>query len=313
MTEGDLMLGTLLVLGFALLGLAITWGWARNAAETRRIREAVEEWVLQDLAMRREQEARTLQPPADLSAYLADLWSRAGKDLAPIRVLGVEPEPGTPAFRVLTDRGIWRLAPHPPPRRSHGIPLDALTTGDRWAAEILRRARMALEPGLTVPPVERWWLQPPEARRWGPLTRKRLWDRSGQALVELLLAFPLLVLMAAAVMAFGRIFHAGLQAEAAAHVAARFAAETLSAGRGVWQAQAAAQLALRESGLDPGRARVGVQAARWGRGERVRAQVCLRVSVSDIPFARWIVPAGFVDQCATAYREIQRWKSQWEP
>ncbi|WP_352430008.1 TadE/TadG family type IV pilus assembly protein [Thermoflexus sp.] len=147
----------------------------------------------------------------------------------------------------------------------------------------------------------------------GPLMRKRLRNRSGQALVELLLAFPLLVLMAAAVMAFGRIFHAGLQAEAAAHGAARFAAETLSAGRGVWQAQAAAQLALRAAGLDPGRARVWVQAARWGRGERVRAQVCLRVSVSDIPFARWIVPAGFVDQCATAYREIQRWKSQWEP
>ncbi len=42
MTEGDLALGMLLVFGFALLGLATTWGWARNARETRRIREALE-------------------------------------------------------------------------------------------------------------------------------------------------------------------------------------------------------------------------------------------------------------------------------
>jgi hypothetical protein len=157
MTEGDLALGMLLVFGFALLGLATTWGWARNARETRRIREALEAWALQELARRREQEAREIRPPEDLRGYLADLLARAGME--GVRVQEVTPLPGGPGFRVMADGKAWILSPHPP-GRGEGVVLDALTTGDRWAAERLRRARMAAEPGLAVPPTERWWLAP---------------------------------------------------------------------------------------------------------------------------------------------------------
>jgi hypothetical protein len=164
MTEGDLALGMLLVFGFALLGLATTWGWARNARETRRIREALEAWALQELARRREQEAREIRPPEDLRGYLADLLARAGME--GVRVQEVTPLPGSPGFRVIADGKAWILSPHPP-GRGEGVVLDALTTGDRWAAERLRRARMAAEPGLAVPPTERWWLAP-EIRTFAP-------------------------------------------------------------------------------------------------------------------------------------------------
>jgi hypothetical protein len=164
MTEGDLALGMLLIFGFALLGLATTWGWARNARETRRIREALEAWALQELARRREQEAREIRPPEDLRGYLADLLARAGME--GVRVQEVTPLPGGPGFRVIADGKAWILSPHPP-GRGEGVVLDALTTGDRWAAERLRRARMAAEPGLAVPPTERWWLVP-EIRTFAP-------------------------------------------------------------------------------------------------------------------------------------------------
>ncbi|SNB60599.1 hypothetical protein [Thermoflexus hugenholtzii] len=164
MTEGDLILGTILIAGFAWLGLVTTWGWARNARETRRIREALEAWALQELAHRREAEAQQIRPPEDLQAYLADLLARAGME--GVRVQEVTPLPGSPSFRVIADGRAWILSPHLP-MRGEGIALDALTTGDRWAAERLRRARMAAEPGLAVPPTERWWLAP-EIRTFAP-------------------------------------------------------------------------------------------------------------------------------------------------
>jgi hypothetical protein len=164
MTEGDLILGMILVAGFALLGLATTWGWSWNARETRRIREALEAWALQEMARRREQEAQEVRPPEDLRGYLADLLARAGME--GVRVQEVTPILGSPSFRVIADGRAWILSPHPP-GRGEGIVLDALHTGDRWAAERLRRARMAAEPGLTVLPVERWWLAP-EIRTFAP-------------------------------------------------------------------------------------------------------------------------------------------------
>lgn len=167
MTEGDLFLGLLLVSGFALLALATTWGWARNARETRRVREALEAWALQALAQEREQEAQALRPPEDLATYVADLWARASGQAVHVHM--IDPLPGSPAFRVRAGGTAWILSPYPP-ERGEAVAIDALSTGDRWAAERLRLARMAAEPGLAVPPVERWWLAP-EVRAFAPRRR----------------------------------------------------------------------------------------------------------------------------------------------
>ncbi|MDR7574280.1 MAG: hypothetical protein QN194_15310 [Armatimonadota bacterium] len=157
MSEGDLILALILIISFALLGLATTIGWSRNARETRRIREAVEAWVLQDLARKREQERKAVQPPEDLIAFLSGLLAQAADGAGPLRILEASPIPGEPAFRIETDRGTWILSPALPPGR-RGRPVDAIATGDAWVAERLRLARLAAADGVAVPQVERWWL-----------------------------------------------------------------------------------------------------------------------------------------------------------
>ncbi len=165
MTEADVVLALLLIAGFALLGALMTWGWARNAAETRGIREAVEAWVLWDIARRREEERAEVRPPEDLRAYLAEVMARLGDGASgEVRVLEVSPTPGDPAFQIRTDRGDWILTALPPPKGRRALSVDALSTGDRWAAERLRRARAAAGDGVVPPPVERWWLIWPEPR-----------------------------------------------------------------------------------------------------------------------------------------------------
>lgn len=158
MTEGDAILAVILVIGFALLGISTTLGWSRNARETRRIREAVEAWVLQDLAKKLEQERREVRPPEDLVAFLNDLLARMSDGVGPTRALQVQPIPGEPAFRVMTERGVWILSSLPPPSGRRATAVDAITTGDRFVAERLRLARMAAEPRHPVSPTERWWL-----------------------------------------------------------------------------------------------------------------------------------------------------------
>lgn len=157
MSEGDVILALILVVGFALLGLATTVGWSRNARETRRIREAIEAWILQDLARKREQERKAIRAPEDLIGFLSSLLERAADGAGPLRILEASPIPGEPAFRIETDRGIWILAPHLPPGR-RGHPVDAIATGDAWVTERLRQARLAASDEVAVPTVERWWL-----------------------------------------------------------------------------------------------------------------------------------------------------------
>lgn len=70
MTEADLFLAMLLILGFALLGALITLGNARQARAIREVEEAFRDWAEADLRMKRERERRALQPPPDPAAYL---------------------------------------------------------------------------------------------------------------------------------------------------------------------------------------------------------------------------------------------------
>lgn len=138
----------------------------------------------------------------------------------------------------------------------------------------------------------------------------RAGKESGQALVEMLIALPLLLLLLAAVIGFGRIMFVGLAVDQAAFSGGRFAAESLSVEQVGFQAYRATAWNLSSSGLDPGRADWRLYAGRWGRGNEVRNRVAVAVSVSDLPLAPAIFGEPVILSQESAFR-IERWKSRW--
>ena len=132
--------------------------------------------------------------------------------------------------------------------------------------------------------------------------------KRGQAYLEFILVLPLLLLLAAGVIAFGQAFYAKLATQSAAWSGARHAVATLNAGRGAVQAYNAPRYALSGFGLNPETAQVTVYAGTWGRATDVQVRVCYPVPQPPVPFGDLLVPTQV---CSQAIIPTYRWKSRW--
>jgi hypothetical protein len=110
-------------------------------------------------------------------------------------------------------------------------------------------------------------------------------SRRGVAeLVSTLLALPLLLLMIAMILYFGRALYAKAAVEDTASVGARWAATSLSGEQGCRQSRQALTTVLQGYYLDPAGAHVTVRpVGAWGRGARAEVQVTYKVSQRGVP------------------------------
>lgn len=166
MTEADLILALLLVVGFALLGALITWGNARQARAIRALEEAWRDWAEADLQIKRERERRALQPPADPQAYLnriarslagqeASRWERTADGFRGDNML----------LSTLPPEAVEKMG-----FQAKVFRVDAASFGDPWVAETLGLIHSG------VPEPRRWRLYVLQPRR-GRLPRalRRVW------------------------------------------------------------------------------------------------------------------------------------------
>ncbi len=141
---------------------------------------------------------------------------------------------------------------------------------------------------------------------------RRYPDERGQAALEMLLALPVLMLILAAVLGFGRVLFVALAVDQAAFSGGRFAAESLNPYQAAYQAARATAGNLTASGLDATAATWQLQAAGWQRGGAVTNRVGVAVPVGDIPLAPLLFGGERVSVWQQATFRVQRWKSRWQ-
>ena len=133
----------------------------------------------------------------------------------------------------------------------------------------------------------------------------------GQAALEMLIALPLLMLILAAVLGFGRVLFVGMAVDQAAFAGGRFAAASLNPHQAAYQAYRASAWNLSDSGLDATQMAWGLSAGGWQRGGTVTNRVGVAVNVGDIPLAPVLFGGARVQIRQAATFRIERWKSRW--
>ncbi len=134
----------------------------------------------------------------------------------------------------------------------------------------------------------------------------------GQALIEMLIALPVLLLILAAVIGFGRVLFVGLAVDQAAFTGGRYAAESLNPYQAAYQAYRASAMNLTANGLDAESMAWQLDAAGWQRGCAVTNRVGVAVPVGDIPLAPLLFGGDRVTLWQGATFRIERWKSKWQ-
>ena len=134
----------------------------------------------------------------------------------------------------------------------------------------------------------------------------------GQALIEMLIALPVLLLILAAVLGFGRVLFVGLAVDQAAFTGGRYAAESLNPYQAAYQAYRASAMNLTANGLDASQMAWQLDAAGWQRGGAVTNRVGVAVPVGDIPLAPLLFGSDRVTLWQGATFRVERWKSRWQ-
>lgn len=133
--------------------------------------------------------------------------------------------------------------------------------------------------------------------------------KRGQAYVEFLLVLPLLLIIVAGVIGFGRLMYGKLAVQAAAWASCRHAVASLDEYRATQQAGWAARYTLNGFSLSPDAAQVTVShTGQWMRGTPVTVRVCYNVSVAEIPLGNVIAPQQV---CASQTMPVNQLKSRW--
>ncbi len=131
-------------------------------------------------------------------------------------------------------------------------------------------------------------------------------------MIEMLIALPLLLLILAAVIGFGRVLFVALAVDQAAFTGGRYAAESLNPYQAVYQSYRATALNLTANGIDAVPMAWQLDAAGWQRGGTVTNYVGVAVPVNDIPLAPLLFGGDRVTLWQGATFRIERWKSRWQ-
>ena len=126
---------------------------------------------------------------------------------------------------------------------------------------------------------------------------------TGQSLVEVAIALPLLLFLAFAVVGAGRIVQARLGVSAVAREAARAGAQGLTAGAGHARGEVVAQ----GYGLTNGSLELLVDGGRFEPGGRVTGVASYAVDFSDLPLLGWahVLVRGEAWEAIDLYRSVR--------
>ena len=133
----------------------------------------------------------------------------------------------------------------------------------------------------------------------------------GQAYLEFIILLPVVLLLIAGVIFFGRVLYVQIALDNAAYDGMRAGIASLNTGRELQQANAATRETLAGYYLDPYAARIAVGGFTGGRGNRLWCQVAFNVYVGDIFGLEHFYPSLTVPLAATAYGQIEAHKSRW--
>jgi hypothetical protein len=128
----------------------------------------------------------------------------------------------------------------------------------------------------------------------------------------MLIALPVLLLILAAVLGFGRVLFVALVVDQAAFTGGRFAAESLHPHQAAYQAYRATAWNLTDNGLDASAMAWGLYTGNWQRGGTVANRVGVAVEVGDIPLAPLLLGGERVSLWQESVFRVQRWKSRWQ-
>ena len=132
----------------------------------------------------------------------------------------------------------------------------------------------------------------------------------GQALVELAIVAPVLLLFVLGIVLFGRVLEAKAGIAAAAREAARVYAESPAEGPGLTLAVQRAQDVARGYHLVPGGFQVSVDGGGFVRGDEVTVQTSYAVPVFDLPLAGPVVGGPYVTVRYTHREMIELYRSR---
>jgi len=138
-------------------------------------------------------------------------------------------------------------------------------------------------------------------------------DKRGQGALEIVLVIPLLVLIFAVLVVFGRLVYIQIALDAAARDGARMAVETLSEGRGPQQGYLAARWTLDGFNLQSDRATYRLFTRQtWGRGTEVEMVVSYRPAMQDVLGVGWVFDYTNRTMTGRAVMRVEEWKSRWQ-
>lgn len=132
----------------------------------------------------------------------------------------------------------------------------------------------------------------------------------GQALVELAIVAPVLLLFVLGIVLFGRIFEAKAGIAAAAREAARVYADSPAEGPGLTLAVQRAQDVARGYHLAPSGFRVSIDGGGFVRGGEVTVQTSYAVPAFDLPLAGRVVGGPYVTVRYTHREMIELYRSR---
>jgi Flp pilus assembly protein TadG len=133
-------------------------------------------------------------------------------------------------------------------------------------------------------------------------------DECGQALVELALAIPLLLLLAFGVVAAGRVTGAQMGVSAVAREAARAATLANDPGEAMSQGMVRGKEVAAGYHLADGSLQLSVDAGTFSRGGTVQASAHYTVSLSDLPLLGW----AHLTVGSTHLERVDLYRSFWQ-
>jgi len=142
-----------------------------------------------------------------------------------------------------------------------------------------------------------------------------LWnkDSTGQAYIELIMVLPIVLILLAGVLFFGRVLYLKIALDMASYDGARAAVEALEEGAGISQGVIAAQNTLAGFHVNWAAAQIEVvPVGPWQRGAQVYCRIGFNLDVSDVPFIGRIWGGGLsIPMQSVAWSRVETLRSEW--
>ncbi|MBI3913114.1 MAG: pilus assembly protein [Chloroflexi bacterium] len=135
----------------------------------------------------------------------------------------------------------------------------------------------------------------------------------GQAYIELVMVLPIMLIVIAALIFFGRVLYVKIALDMASYDACRAAVEALDPSAGAAQGFVAGRQTLAGFDLQLAGAAISVapQGA-WDRGTPVMCAASYNVFVGDVPFVGLFHSGRGVALESSVWSRVETWRSDWK-